>query len=186
MGPPIGSGNQGIILWWNGSEWTYFGNSLGPGNAGQVATWNGTTWITATPAGGNIPVTQNTLTADVGLPDNSPHAVCAIGVTAGHTYLMGFNVTFNIPTNVVTLPFSAFLTDNVSSDSNVGGTMTALATSGSNYYGTMAATKIYTVVSGSSQIQLLVQAITGSGVVIKSNNATGAAGATNLWAMQLS
>jgi hypothetical protein len=60
MGPPIGAGNQGIILWWNGSEWTYFGNALGPGNAGEVATWNGSTWVTQTPSGGSgFPLTSD-------------------------------------------------------------------------------------------------------------------------------
>jgi Collagen triple helix repeat (20 copies) len=51
--PPLASGNQGLMLYWTGSNWGYLANGMGSSNTGQVPTWNGSAWGTAPPISTN-------------------------------------------------------------------------------------------------------------------------------------
>lgn len=95
--PPLGSGNQGLVLYWDGGQWNFFGNGMGSGNTGQVPMWNGTAWTTQPIIAAN----NNTLISV---------SQSASGVTLNGSGLPGVN-TSATPTGDVALAagFNAYL-----------------------------------------------------------------------------
>lgn len=127
-----------------------------------------------------------TLPADLPLDAGAVTSLLVIAITPGATYLIGWSVTFTSSTDGGAFEASAWITDQVSVDSNQSASGTAYVSSGQVPWLTLSGTKIYTVAPGANAISLQGYTPDAAVSVTAGNAFIGALGATSLRIMRIS